>query len=112
MSDKPVFTLDQIADYLITSYPAATAGGQNGIKWVTSKDNPIPVDVSRMDATGKALVRKALDLWCPRPPDWASWRPASHPAVISAPSNAASFSRTASPAHSPIGSCRLDTKAG
>ena len=55
---KPVHTLDQIADYVVNGRYKFTP-----IKWTTSESNPIPVDVSRMDATGKALVRKALDMW-------------------------------------------------
>ena len=56
---KPVGTLDQIADYLVNGDYWAAAG----IKWRTSDNEPIPVDVSRMDAVGKSLVRKALDAW-------------------------------------------------
>ena len=50
---KPVGTLEQIADQLI----------QGAIKWATSSDRPIPVDLSRLDADGQFLARTALDMW-------------------------------------------------
>ena len=55
---KSVGTLDQIADYLIDGPWVGS-----GVKWSTSKDKPIPVDITRLDASGKALARKALEAW-------------------------------------------------
>ena len=61
---KPVGTLEQIADQLILGY-YKWRHGENGeaIKWATSSDSPIPVDLSRLDADGQFLARTALDMW-------------------------------------------------
>ena len=55
MSSKIVGTPDQIAIYLISKGRKFSTS--------TSKDDAIPVDVSRLDAAGQSLARKALDLW-------------------------------------------------
>ena len=61
---KPVGTLDQIAEYLIRGYWKDKHGpNAQSIKWATSDNSPIPVDLSRLDEKGQFLARTALEMW-------------------------------------------------
>ena len=59
-SPPPVFTYDQIADQLINGYWAGQGGAHH---FDVTQGDTIDVNITALNAAGKALARAALDLW-------------------------------------------------
>ncbi|MFM7780630.1 MAG: pre-peptidase C-terminal domain-containing protein, partial [Alphaproteobacteria bacterium] len=55
----PVYTLDQIADYLINGY----WGSYDAHRWDTSSDNVITYNLLALTAAGQTLARAAFQTW-------------------------------------------------
>ena len=55
----PVYTLDQIADYLINGY----WGDEGARRWDTSSDNIVSYNLEALTSEGKTLARAALQSW-------------------------------------------------
>ena len=55
----PVYTLDQISDYLINGY----WGDEGARRWDTSSDNIVSHNLEALTSEGKTLARAALQSW-------------------------------------------------